>query len=630
MALAPAASSAPSPARSTPLLLRPLALLWRLASGAVVLLLFAFAYIAGSQAIRRVQASGGALVLPSSVSSSAGPAASSVGGGGAAANPGGGGPGVEPKEYKKEELPEKSLRTFKDVKGCDEAKEELREVVEFLKNPTKFTRLGAKLPKGVLLTGPPGTGKTLLAKAVAGEAGVPFFYRAGSEFEELYVGVGSRRMRALFAAAKKRSPCIVFIDEIDAIGGNRKHWENHTRKTLNQLLVEMDGFEASEGIIVMAATNLAESLDPALKRPGRFDRQVGREDEFSINRQQMLARIRVCMGGTVAEELVFGRERVSSGATDDLRQATSMARHMVAECGMSSAIGPVHLAGADDRHGGLGVSEATRRAVDAEVAAMLADAKREVSELLQERMQDLHTLAAALLDRETLSRDDINALLQHQPAAPPPASGGGGGGGGGDERDPRGDDDVAPAPAAAQVASSHAGASTSRDAAAAAQPTAAAAVPVVMAVASSSGAGGASQAETEAEVEGAGRPTGGQLGYRERMAHAEPGPGSTSLAAAAAGAAAGADIGRQLRSGAGAAGSHGRAAPYWGRPAAYAEGPDGGDVGLWAAEMRTGGGGGSGGWGAADARRRLPGSLLLEARGGAAEEPGSDGGFGAE
>jgi ATP-dependent metalloprotease len=119
-------------------------------------------------------------------------------------------------------------------------------VVEFLKNPAKFTRLGAKLPKGILLTGPPGTGKTLLAKAVAGEAGVPFFYRAGSEFEELYVGVGSRRMRALFAAAKKRAPCIVFIDEIDAIGGNRKHWENHTRKTLNQLLVEMDGFEPNE------------------------------------------------------------------------------------------------------------------------------------------------------------------------------------------------------------------------------------------------------------------------------------------------------------------------------------------------------------------------------------------------
>ena len=182
--------------------------------------------------------------------------------------------GYAPKEYIKEAVPERSQKTFADVKGCAEAKAELEEIVAFLKDPARFTRLGGTLPKGVLLTGPPGTGKTLLAKAVAGEAGVPFFFRAGSEFEEMFVGVGSRRVRALFAAAKKRAPCIVFIDEIDAVGASRKMWENHTRKTLNQLLVEMDGFEANEGVIVVAATNMQESLDPALTRPGRFDRHV--------------------------------------------------------------------------------------------------------------------------------------------------------------------------------------------------------------------------------------------------------------------------------------------------------------------------------------------------------------------
>nr|KYP58629.1 hypothetical protein KK1_014044 [Cajanus cajan] len=424
-----------------------------------------------------------------------------------------------PKELNKEVMPEKNVKTFKDVKGCDDAKQELEEVVEYLKNPAKFTRLGGKLPKGILLTGPPGTGKTLLAKAIAGEAGVPFFYRAGSEFEEMYVGVGARRVRSLFQAAKKKAPCIIFIDEIDAVGSTRKQWEGHTKKTLHQLLVEMDGFEQNEGIIVMAATNLPDILDPALTRPGRFDRHIivpnpdlrGRQeilelylqdkpladdvdiktiargtpgfngadlanlvniaaikaavegaeklaaaqlefakdriimgterktmsiseeskkltayhesghaivaintegaqpihkatilprgsalgmvtqlpsgDETSVSKKQLLARLDVCMGGRVAEEIIFGQDHITTGASSDLNSATELAQYMVSICGMSDAIGPVHI---KERP-----SSEMQSRIDAEASHEKA----------------LHALANALLEYETLNAEEIRRIL---------------------------------------------------------------------------------------------------------------------------------------------------------------------------------------------------------------------------
>lgn len=427
-----------------------------------------------------------------------------------------------------------TAKTFEDVKGASEAKEELMEIINYLKNPSKFTRLGGKLPKGVLLTGPPGTGKTLLAKAVAGEAGVPFFYASGSEFEEMYVGVGAKRVRELFASAKRHAPCIVFIDEIDAIGSTRALKEQQAMKmTLNQLLVELDGFEDSEGVIIIGATNLPEILDPALIRPGRFDRNVvvplpdlrereeildlylqkvphaknvdklvlargcpglsgaelanlvniaalraSTQDKDFVNmydlefakdkilmggerknaiipdevkkltawhesghalvayftagalplhkatvmprglalgmvvqlpeesdllqrtKKQMLAAIDVCMGGRVAEEIVFGQDNITSGASSDIEKATHIAKLMVRQYGMSSKVGVVYL----------GEKQSSKMAEE-EVKKILTDSYERVKKLLKRRRTELDRLATNLLEYETLTGEDISTIM---------------------------------------------------------------------------------------------------------------------------------------------------------------------------------------------------------------------------
>jgi cell division protease FtsH len=448
----------------------------------------------------------------------------------------------------------KNRVTFEDVAGVEEAKEEVVEIVDFLKDPQKFQRLGGKIPKGALLIGPPGTGKTLLARAIAGEAGVPFFTISGSDFVEMFVGVGASRVRDMFEQAKKNAPCIIFIDEIDAVGRHRGAGlgggNDEREQTLNQLLVEMDGFEANEGIILIAATNRPDVLDPALLRPGRFDRQVvvpnpdvnGRErilrvhmknvplaadvetkviargtpgfsgadlsnlvneaalmaarknrrmvtmrdfeeakdkvmmgaerrsmvmtedekkltayhegghalvaltvpssdpvhkatiiprgralgmvmqlpegDRYSMNFEQMTSRLAILMGGRVAEELIFGKDKVTSGASSDIQAATGLARNMVTRCGYSDKLGLVAY-GDNQEEVFLGhsvsrtqnVSEETANIIDSEVKRLVQDGYEEAKRILTEKLTDLHTLAKALLEYETLSGDEIvNAL----------------------------------------------------------------------------------------------------------------------------------------------------------------------------------------------------------------------------
>src|SRR3990170_1898066 len=445
--------------------------------------------------------------------------------------------------------------TFADVAGADEAKVELQEIIEFLKNPQKFTRLGGRLPKGALLVGPPGTGKTLLAKAVAGEAGRPFFSMSGSDFVEMFVGVGASRVRDLFEQGKSHAPCIIFIDEIDAVGRHRGAGlgggHDEREQTLNQLLVEMDGFESNEGVILIAATNRPDVLDPALLRPGRFDRRVvvsrpdvkGREgilkvhtrrvpiadnvniellarqtpgfagadlenlvneaallaarknkervdmsdfevakdkvmmgaerkslvmsedqrrrtayheaghavcalmvkgndplhkvtivprgrtlgvaytlpedDRVSITREQLDARLVMAYGGRVAEELIFGKDRVSTGAASDIQFATTLARRYVSQWGLSDAIGPV-LVGDQEQEVFLGqqlmtrrqVSERTAQAVDDEVSRVINDSYARAKQVLTEQRALLDTISAALLERETLTREDCAILMR--------------------------------------------------------------------------------------------------------------------------------------------------------------------------------------------------------------------------
>ncbi len=449
----------------------------------------------------------------------------------------------------------KNRITFEDVAGVDEAKEELTEIVEFLKDPQKYQRLGGKIPKGALMVGPPGTGKTLLGRAVAGEAGVPFFYISGSDFVEMFVGVGASRVRDMFEQAKKNSPCIIFIDEIDAVGRHRGAGlgggNDEREQTLNQLLVEMDGFDPSEAIIVIASTNRPDVLDPALLRPGRFDRQVvvpnpdvgGRErilrvhmknvplaadvdvrtiargtpgfsgadlanlvneaaltaarknrrmvvqrdfedakdrvmmgaerksmamtedekrltayhegghallalsvpatdpvhkatiiprgralgmvvqlperDQLSMSFEQMTSRLIVLMGGRMAEEIIFGKGKITSGASSDIDQATRLARAMVTKWGFSDKLGVVSY-GENQDEVFLGhsvsrtqsVSEKTANLIDEEVKVLVQTAFDEARRILTERLEDLHTVAKALLEYETLSGDEIIGVLK--------------------------------------------------------------------------------------------------------------------------------------------------------------------------------------------------------------------------
>ena len=444
--------------------------------------------------------------------------------------------------------------TFDDVAGIDEAKEEVQEIVEFLKSPKKFMRVGGKIPRGALLVGLPGTGKTLLARAIAGESGVPFFTISGSDFVEMFVGVGAARVRDMFEQGKKNAPCIIFIDELDAVGRSRGAGlgggNDEREQTLNQILVEMDGFETNDGVIILASTNRPDVLDPALLRPGRFDRQIvvplpdilGREkilkihskkvsmgpdvklktiakgtpgfsgadlanlvneaallaarnnkrivtsnefedakdkvmmgaerksmvmteedkkltayhesghaivalnekasdpihkatimprgralgvvwtlperDKYSHTREYLKANISKAMGGRIAEELIFGYEKVTSGASSDLQTATKLAKDMVTKFGMSNELGPLSY-GENEEEVFLGrsitrhqqMSEETTKKIDAEIKKIVDEGYKKAKKILTEKIDDLHKLAKALLTYETLTGNEIDDLI---------------------------------------------------------------------------------------------------------------------------------------------------------------------------------------------------------------------------
>lgn len=463
--------------------------------------------------------------------------------------------------------------TFADVAGVDEAKEDVKELVDFLRDPSKFQQLGGRIPRGVLMVGQPGTGKTLLAKAIAGEAKVPFFTISGSDFVEMFVGVGASRVRDMFEQAKKHAPCIIFIDEIDAVGRHRGSGmgggHDEREQTLNQLLVEMDGFEGNEGIIVIAATNRPDVLDSALLRPGRFDRQVivglpdiiGREqilkvhlrkvpaaddvkpnviargtpgfsgaelanlvneaalfaarsnrkqvlmddfdhardklimgaerrsmvmseqekrltayheaghaivgylvpehdpvykvtiiprgralgvtmylpeqDRFSSSRRRLESKLASIYGGRVAEQLIFGEEGVTTGASSDIQYATNLARNMITQWGLSDRLGPL-LYAPDESEGYPGASQKamsddTARIIDAEVRELIDRNYRRATQILTERMSELHAMAEALLKYETIDAIQIEQIMNHQPPSPPEGWNEEGSGGGSNE-----------------------------------------------------------------------------------------------------------------------------------------------------------------------------------------------------
>ncbi len=463
-------------------------------------------------------------------------------------------------------LTEKTGRiTFEDVAGIDEAKQELEEIVDYLKDPQKFQRLGGKIPKGCLLVGPPGTGKTLLARAIAGEANVPFFTISGSDFVEMFVGVGASRVRDMFEQGKKNAPCIIFIDELDAVGRHRGAGlgggNDEREQTLNQLLVEMDGFESNEGVILIAATNRPDVLDPALLRPGRFDRQVvvpnpdilGREkilkvhmrkvplapdveprviargtpgfsgadlanlvneaallaarqgkrvvtmaefesskdkvmmgaerrsmvmsedekkltayheaghalvainvpkhdplhkvtiiprgralgvtmslperDRYGYSKLELESKLAMMFGGRIAEEVVFGLENVTTGAGDDIRQATQMARRMVTEYGFSDKLGPLRYS-ENEEEVFLGhsvarqqnISDATAKMIDDEIRRLVDVAENQARRIIVDKRDDLETITTALLEYETLSGIEVDALLRGESIVRPESS----------------------------------------------------------------------------------------------------------------------------------------------------------------------------------------------------------------